>query len=154
MAEAILGAGFVSVVVSDFYGAYTGATFWRHAYCGAHNIREVKKIAELAPSPLTERFRDTLRDLYAEAKQAQQSGDAGQRHGIRVRLGKLIANESFGAEPDLLRMQARLEEHFYGGSPSWATRLSRAKTTPPSGTCGPTSSFARSRAARAAGAAA
>ena len=43
----MLGEDFAGVVCSDFYGVYTGHDDWLHAYCGAHTIREAKKIAEL-----------------------------------------------------------------------------------------------------------
>jgi hypothetical protein len=41
-----------TVVCSDVYGAYARRGDLQHAYCGAHNIREAKKIAEVDPTPL------------------------------------------------------------------------------------------------------
>ena len=85
-----------------------------HAYCGAHTIREAKKIAEVTPCAATELFRDRLRAMYEAGKLAQTSGDPADRHGVRVRLGRLVADRNLGVNADVARLQARLHEHFHG----------------------------------------
>lgn len=112
--EQMLGRRFVGVVSSDFYSVYTRRDDWTHAYCGAHVQREAKKIAEVNPQPSTEWFRDRLDLLYADAKQAQQSGDWSARHGIRVRFGQFVAQPHVDEHPDVTRLRQRLDEHFYG----------------------------------------
>jgi transposase len=114
VAEAMLGANFKGVVCSDFYGVYTGREDWLHGYCGAHTIRDAKKIAELTPCAATEEFRDRLIAFYAAGKEAAQSGDAGARKGARVRLGHLISSTNFTDFPDIIRLQERLDRHKPG----------------------------------------
>jgi transposase len=87
---------------------------WTRAYCGAHTIREAKKIAEVSPCAATETFRDRLGTIYQIGKQAQQSGEVSARQGVRVRMGRLIADTVLGTDPDVARRQARLDEHFDG----------------------------------------
>lgn len=111
---AMLGEDFSGVVCSDFYAVYTSHDDWTHAYCGAHTIREAKKIAEVSPSMLTETFSARLSMLYVDGKEAQASGDWRARHGIRVRFGRLAADPAFAAEPDVVRLQARIHQHFHG----------------------------------------
>jgi len=53
-------------------------------------VREAKKIAECCPGERTEAFRDRLCVWYADAKKAQVRGNAAIRHGLRVRLGRII----------------------------------------------------------------
>jgi len=110
----LLGEDFAGVLCTDFYSAYTCHDDWLHAYCGAHTIRETKKIAEVTPCPATEEFRDRLGLLYQDAKEAQQSEDTTARRGIRIRMGRLIADGKLGVNADVARLQARLNEHFYG----------------------------------------
>lgn len=112
--ESILGSNFEGILCSDFYAAYTRRDDWHHAYCGAHVIREAKKIAEVSPCERTEAFSDAICNFYHDAKQAQCAGSASAQHGIRVKLGKLIANADFGLQPDVARVQHRLDEHFHG----------------------------------------
>lgn len=114
VAEAMLGEGFKGVVCSDFYGVYTGHDDWLHGYCGAHTIREAKKIAEVTPCAATEEFRDRLIAFYAAGKEAAQSGDPGARKGARVRLGHLISSTNFTDFPDIIRLQERLDAHKPG----------------------------------------
>jgi len=114
VAEAMLGESFKGVVCSDFYGVYTGHDDWLHGYCGAHTIREAKKIAEVTPCAATEEFRDRLIAFYAAGKQAAQSGDPGARKGARVRLGHLISSLNFVEFPDIVRLQQRLDAHKPG----------------------------------------
>jgi len=114
VAEAMLGPDFKGVVCSDFYGVYTGHDDWVHGYCGAHTIREAKKIAEVSPCAATEEFRDRLIGFYAAGKAAALSGDAGARKGARIRLGHLISCTNFVDFPDIVRLQTRLETHKSG----------------------------------------
>ncbi len=114
VAEAMLGADFKGVVCSDFYGVYTSNDAWIHGYCGAHTIREAKKLAEVTPCPATEEFRDRLCAFYAAGKVAAQSGDPSARKGARVRLGHLISSTNFIEFPDIVRLQERLAVHKAG----------------------------------------
>lgn len=110
----MLGDSFRGILCTDYYGVYTCHDDWIHAYCSAHTIREAKKIAELSPCPVTEEFRDRLRALYRDAEAAQASGDLTARRGIRIRMGRLIADAVLKAHPEIARLQARLHEHFHG----------------------------------------
>ena len=108
------GTRFIGVVVSDFYSVYTSRTDLDHAYCGAHVIRETKKIAELQPCPETVEFRDRVRAFYEAGAEAQTSSEASARLGARVRLGHLISSTNFVAFPDIVRLQERLQVHKIG----------------------------------------
>jgi transposase len=110
----MLGEEFEGVVCSDFYGAYTRRQDWQHAYCGAHNIREAKKIAELDPEPVTLRFQLRLRKLYEAGMAAQQSGDAEQQSSVVHRFELLTHDARFAVHPELARLQNRFEDHFDG----------------------------------------
>ena len=112
--EEILGEGFIGVVVSDFYGVYTARDDLMHGYCGAHVIREAKKLAELQPCPETIEFRDRVQAFYAFGAEAQKSGDVLKRRGARIRLGHLISSTDFVAFPDIVRLQERLDIHWDG----------------------------------------
>jgi hypothetical protein len=114
VAEQMLGTGFVGVVCTDFYGVYTRRDDWTHAYCGAHVIREAKKIAELSPTEQSVAFRDRLQAFYHDAREAQRTEDLSAQHGIRVRLGRLVADDNLGVHADVARLQRRLDEHFHG----------------------------------------
>ena len=110
--DRLVGEGFVGVVVSDFYGAYTRRKDLLHAYCNAHTIREAKKIAEVRPGPHTLEFRDWLSDILAAGQRAQVSGDPAARANVARRMRRLIATERFNVDPDLVRLQGRLDTHF------------------------------------------
>ena len=110
----MLGEHFTGVLCTDFYGAYTCHDDWLHAYCGAHTIREAKKIAEVSPCAATEEFRDRLGAIYQAGKEAQQSADLTARRGVRIRMGRLVADDTLGTNPDVARLQARINEHFHG----------------------------------------
>jgi hypothetical protein len=112
--EQMLGTGFVGVVCTDFYGVYTRRNDWTHAYCGAHVIREAKKIAEVSPTDQSVEFCARLQLLYRDARNAQQSGNQSAQHGIRIRLGQLVANTTLGLHADVARLQRRLDQHFHG----------------------------------------
>lgn len=108
----ILGEGFVGVVCSDFYSVYTSRTDLIHAYCNAHTVREARKIAEVHPSPLKQEFRVRLSDILADGKRAQSAADPIAANNVRRRLRRLIDTERFGTEPDLARLQDRMDWHF------------------------------------------
>lgn len=110
----MLGQGFLGVVVSDFYSVYTRRDDLLHGYCGAHVIRDAKKIAELKPCPETFEFRDRIQAFYAAGAKAQASGDALKRRGARIRLGHLVASLNFVGFTDIVRLQERLSIHFDG----------------------------------------
>ncbi len=112
--DAMLGEGYIGVVVSDFYGVYTSRTNLLHGYCGAHVIREAKKIAELQPCVETAEFRDRIRTFYKMGELAQKSGNRSARIGARIRLGHLISSTDYVAFPDIIRLQERLELHKAG----------------------------------------
>jgi len=112
--EGMLGKGFLGVLVSDFYSVYTSRTELQHGYCGAHVIREAKKIAELEPCPETLEFRDRVRAFYKAGAEAQASGDFFACRGARIRLGHIIGSTDFVAFPDIVRLQERMEVHKVG----------------------------------------
>jgi transposase len=114
VAEAMLGSGFQGVVCSDFYGVYTAKTEWTHAYCGAHTIREAKKVAEVSPDLWTEGFRDELCDWYARAKAAQKNGSRAERQALRDELDVFVTQRASWEPPDVLRLAKRIDEHFEG----------------------------------------
>jgi transposase len=114
VAEAMLGSGFQGVVCSDFYGVYTAKTEWTHAYCGAHTIREAKKVAEVSPNLRTEGFRDELCDWYARAKAAQKNGSRAERQALRDALDVLVTQRVSWDHPDVLRLAKRIDQHFEG----------------------------------------
>lgn len=114
VAESILGKDFAGVVVSDFLSVYTDQGTWKNALCGAHVIREAKKIAELQPSPMTEEFRDRVRAFYKAGEEAQKSGDFYARRGVRIRLGHLLGSTDYTANVDITTLQERLRVHHVG----------------------------------------
>jgi transposase len=114
VAEQMLGPNFAGVLVTDFYSVYTSHDQWTHAYCGAHMVREAKKVAECCPGPRTEEFRDRICAWYVDAKVAQRRGNAGTRHGMRVRLGRIINSGDARLTDDVQRLQTRLRDRFKG----------------------------------------
>ena len=114
VAEQMLGPDFQGTLVTDFYSVYTSHDDWDHGYCGAHMVREAKKVAECTPTARTEEFRDRLCAWYVDARKAQTDGDAGTRHGLRSQLGRLIAWGDPRLEDDVQRLQNRLHNHFQG----------------------------------------
>jgi transposase len=113
VAESMLGDHFIGILCSDFYGVYTAHEGWRHAYCGAHLIREAKKVAEVEPGLFTEGFRDRVCDWYANAKQIQQTGTAKDRRDVCRALEDII-DRPFFEHPEVLRLCARINENFAG----------------------------------------
>jgi len=114
VAEQILGDAFVGVVCSDFYGVYTARDDLQHAYCGAHNIREVRKIAEVDPGLRTETFRDEIVDWYAAGKRAQACGSRAEREALREQLDVMVTQRPPWEHPEVKRIAARIDEHFEG----------------------------------------
>jgi hypothetical protein len=114
VAEQMLGPDFGGVLVTDFYSVYTSHDEWTHAYCAAHMVREAKKVAECSAGARTEDFRDRICAWYVDAKFAQHHGTAGTRHGLRVRLGRIINAGDARLEDDVQRLQTRLRTHFAG----------------------------------------
>jgi transposase len=114
VAEDLLGTGFQGVVCSDFYGAYTRMGDWKHGYCNAHTIREAKKIAEVTGDPDAVRFSNRLRSILSAGQLAQLSGDDEEREHVRRRMNYLIGSTAFEHLPDVVRLQARLSEHYDG----------------------------------------
>jgi transposase len=114
VAEQILGPKFAGVLATDFYSVYTSHDDWIHAYCGAHMVREVKKVAECSPGARAEEFRDRVCAWYVDAKMAQLHGNASTRHGLRSRLGRIINAGDPRLEDDVQRLQTRLRTHFAG----------------------------------------
>ena len=110
----MLGDGFQGVVCSDFYGAYTRRGDLPHGYCGAHMIREAKKIAEVSPTRETVRFSRRLGRLYRAGVAAQASGDARIRDLVRARFDRLAHARRFADHADLARLQSRIRNNFDG----------------------------------------
>lgn len=110
--EKILGEGFIGVVCSDFYAVYTSRTDLRHAYCNAHTVREARKIAEVHPSPLKLEFRSWLSDILADGQRAQSNADPIAATNVGRRLRRLVDADRFADEPDLARLQDRMDRHF------------------------------------------
>jgi transposase len=114
--EKIIGEGFLGIVCSDFYSVYTSRTDLLHAYCNAHTVREARKIAEVHPSPLKQEFRIRLSDILADGQRAQSDEDpiaaSAAASNVRRRLRRLIDTERFSDEPDLARLQDRMDRHF------------------------------------------
>jgi transposase len=114
VAESILGAKYSGTLVSDFYSVYASQGTWRNAFCGAHLIRDTKKIAELKPCAETEEFRDRVKAFYETGEAAAKSGDAFARRGARIRLGNIIASTDYVSFPDIVQLQERIATHWDG----------------------------------------
>jgi copper chaperone CopZ len=114
VAEAMLGADFMGIVCSDFYGVYTHREDWIHGYCGAHTIREAKKIAEVDPCTETESFRDRLVAFYVAGNAAAKNGEPRARRAARIQLGRIVNSGDWLAFPDVVRLQERLRTHWEG----------------------------------------
>jgi transposase len=130
----LLGKG-ARIVVSDYYSAYRACTWLIHQWCWAHLIRDAKRLAEGLPSLERLEFRDRLIALYKAAVEAQsREGPAGEqaRRTICQRLGRLRACPRYTADPELARLQRRLQREFYGylafvGDPEVAPDNNRAE---------------------------
>ena len=114
VAESILGPQFQGTLVSDFYAVYTGQGTWINAFCGAHLIRETKKLAELQPCAQTEEFRDRIKLFYEIAEDAAKSEDSSARRGARIRLGHIIGSTRYLGFSDIARLQERIARNWDG----------------------------------------
>ena len=114
VAESILGADYPGTLVSDFYSVYAGQGTWRNAFCGAHLIRDTKKLAELEPCAETEEFRDRVKAFYETGEAAAKTGDVAKRRGARIRLGRIIASTDYVAFPDIVQLQERIAIYWDG----------------------------------------
>jgi transposase len=132
--EEMLGKG-PRLVVSDYYSAYRACTWLIHQWCWAQLIREAKRLAELFGSEERREFRDRLIASYKAAGEAQtRKGPEGEqaRRTICQRLGRLRACPRYAGDPDLARLQRRLQREFYGslafvGEPEVAPDNNRAE---------------------------
>lgn len=104
---------FAGVAVTDFYAAYRYLDGLDHQYCWPHLVRDARKIVEVEGGELPERFLSSLVSIYHDGKQAQDREDKGLKHGVRVRLGKLVADKELANHPGLARLQARIHEEFH-----------------------------------------
>jgi transposase len=107
-------APYEGTVVSDFMGAYRTCEWMIHQFCWVHLLRDADKAVEMAPDERIEKFADTLHRIYADALVAQSTGDKSKQRGIRIRLGRVIADAEIGGHPDVSRLQARAQLEFHG----------------------------------------
>jgi len=130
----MLGKG-ARIVISDYYSAYRACTWLIHQWCWAHLIREAKRLAEGLPTVARLEFRERLSAIYKAAVEAQsQEGPQGEqaRRTICQRVGRLRACRRYAGDPDLVRLQRRLQQEFYGylafvGDPEVAPDNNRAE---------------------------
>jgi transposase-like protein len=123
------------IVISDYYSAYRACTWLLHQWCWAHLIREAKRLAEVLPSVERREFRERLSAIYHAAVEAQsREGPAGEqaRRTVCQRMGRLRACPRYAADPQLARLQRRLQREFYGylafvGDPDVAPDNNRAE---------------------------
>jgi len=113
VAEQMLGANFQGILCTDFYGVYTARADWKHAYCGAHLIREAKKVAEMDPCFKTERFSHFIRNWYVLGKQAQL-GSRTEQQQARNQLDVMVTGRGPWEHPDIMRLCNRIETNFDG----------------------------------------
>lgn len=107
-------APYEGTIVSDFMGAYRTCEWMVHQFCWVHLLRDADKALEMAPDERIEKFADTLHRIYIDALVAQSTGDQSMQRGIRIRLGRIIANAEIGGHPDVARLQARCVKEFHG----------------------------------------
>ncbi len=82
MLTAGLGDAFGGVLVSDFYGVYTGYE-GVHQYCWAHLLRDIHELAEQHPDDLAvQGWAASVQEVFARA-QAGATGDRAQRRPAR-----------------------------------------------------------------------
>lgn len=107
-------APYEGTVISDFMGAYRTCQWMVHQFCWAHLLRDADKALEMAPDERIRKFTDSLHVIYADALVAQATGDKSKQLGIRIRLGRLIADANLGGHPDVARLQGRVYTEFHG----------------------------------------
>ena len=101
-------------IVSDFMGAYRTCEWMVHQFCWVHLLRDANKALEMAPDERIREFTDRLHEIYFDALIAQSTGDESKQRGIRIRLGRLVANAELGGHPDVARLQGRAHQEFHG----------------------------------------
>lgn len=105
--------GFVGVLCTDFYAAYTRSTVrWLPAYCGSHTLREAWKLSEVSPCMATNQFASQLSTAYALGAQAQLRDDEGLKDLFVVSMHDLATNASLGGQSDVARLQRRILTRF------------------------------------------
>ncbi len=104
---------FQGIAVTDFYCAYRYMEGLDHQYCWPHLVRDARKFAEIDGGPLTEKFLTEMVSIYHDGKQAQVTQSDRAKQGVRVRLGKLIANKELGTHRGIARLQRRMDEEFH-----------------------------------------
>ncbi len=107
-------APYEGTVVSDFMGAYCTCQWMVHQFCWVHLLRDADKALEMAPDERIKKFADSLHSIYTDALIAQSTGDESKQRGIRIRLGRIIADTEIGKHPDVARLQARCVKEFHG----------------------------------------
>jgi len=107
-------APYEGTIVSDFMGAYRTCEWMVHQFCWVHLLRDADKALEMSPDERIEKFASGLHAIYTDALVAQSTGDESKQHGIRIRLGRIIADEEIAGHPDVARLQARCHVEFHG----------------------------------------
>jgi len=107
-------ASYEGTIVSDFMGAYRTCEWMVHQFCWIHLLRDADKALEMSPDQRIEKFARVLHAIYSDALVAQATGDESKQQGIRIRLGRIIADEEIAAHPDVARLQARCHVEFHG----------------------------------------
>jgi transposase len=113
-AEGDVIASYEGTVVSDFMGAYCTCAWMIHQFCWCHLLRDADKALEMAPDERIENFAGSLHAIYVDALVAQATQDKSKQQGIRIRLGRLVADPHLGGHPDVSRLQARAYKEFHG----------------------------------------
>ncbi len=104
---------FRGIAVTDFYTAYRYMEGLDHQYCWPHLVRDARKYVEIDGGPLTEKFLAEMVSIYHDGKKAQDNQSDKAKHGVRVRLGKLIASKEFQEHQGIARLQRRMDEEFH-----------------------------------------
>jgi transposase len=107
-------APYEGTIVSDFMGAYRTCEWMVHQFCWVHLLRDANKALEMAPDERIQEFTDRLHEIYFDALIAQSTGDESKQRGIRIRLGRLVADAELGGHPDVARLQGRAHQEFHG----------------------------------------
>jgi transposase len=107
-------ASYDGTIVSDFMGAYRTCEWMVHQFCWVHLLRDADKALEMSPDERIEKFAGVLHAIYTDALVAQATADESKQRGIRIRLGRIIADEEIAGHPDVARLQARCDEEFHG----------------------------------------
>ena len=107
-------APYEGTIVSDFMGAYCACEWMVHQFCWIHLLRDADKALDMAPDERIKKFALNLHSIYTDALVAQSTCDESMQRGIRIRLGRLIANTEIAGHPDVARLQARCQKEFHG----------------------------------------